>query len=157
VRVPLSPELALCRFSGLIAVADRQKLRITCCSYLKLPKPTQPGLVIASTSQFVIHRVPSIPLLGTIPSLTFVPIAIGSDQMSQHFIDSSHNLRDIVQSKLAGSPYVSGRNLRAELVEGEVVLTGVVTTYYQKQMAQELVRTIDGVKSVRNELEVMSR
>jgi len=77
--------------------------------------------------------------------------------MSQHFIDSSHNLRDIVQSKLAGSPYVSGRNLRAELVEGEVVLTGVVTTYYQKQMAQELVRTIDGVKSVRNELEVMSR
>jgi len=35
-------------------------------------------------------------------------------------------------------------------------LTGAVATYYQKQMAQESVRTIEGVTSVRNELEVMS-
>ena len=79
-----------------------------------------------------------------------------ANPMSQHFIDSSHTLRDIVQSKLARSPPVSGRNLRADVVQGEVVLTGAVATYYQKQMAQESVRTIDGVTSVRNELEVMS-
>lgn len=76
--------------------------------------------------------------------------------MSQHFVDTSHNLRDIVQSKLARSPHVAGRNLRAELIQGEVVLTGTVATYYQKQMAQESVRTIDGVMSIRNELEVIS-
>ena len=77
--------------------------------------------------------------------------------MSQYFVDDSHSLRDVVQATLARSPHISGRNLRVDLVDDEVVLTGAVPTYYQKQMAQESVRGIEGVTIVRNELEVMSR
>jgi len=77
--------------------------------------------------------------------------------MSQHFIDESHSLRDVVQATLARSPHITGRNLRVDLIDDEVILTGAVATYYQKQMAQESVRGIEGVTVVRNELEVMSR
>ena len=76
--------------------------------------------------------------------------------MSQHYIDHSHSLRDVVQAQLSRSPFITGRNLRVELIDDEVVLTGHVPTYYQKQMAQESLRGIDGVAQVRNELEVTS-
>lgn len=75
----------------------------------------------------------------------------------QHVPHSAHQLCEIVHSTLARSPYFGGRNLRVELLPGEVVLRGVVGSYYQKQMAQESIRAIDGVNRVRNELEVISR
>jgi osmotically-inducible protein OsmY len=37
-----------------------------------------------------------------------------------------------------------------------VTLRGVVRTYFQKQMAQEVVRRVDGVDEICNELEVTS-
>jgi osmotically-inducible protein OsmY len=37
---------------------------------------------------------------------------------------------------------------------GRVVLRGVVPSYYQKQVAQEVVRMVDGVERVDNQLEV---
>jgi len=40
---------------------------------------------------------------------------------------------------------------------GEVVLTGHVPSYYIKQVAQELIRTIDGVQRIHNQLIVPSR
>ena len=75
----------------------------------------------------------------------------------QRFSHSPHDLREVVQCTLARSSYLAGRNLRVEVARDEVVLTGVVGTYYQKQMAQESIRTIDGVVTIRNELEVISR
>lgn len=75
---------------------------------------------------------------------------------SQHYLDESHSLRDVVQAQVARSPFVTGRNLRVELIDDEVILTGHVPTYYQKQMAQESLRGIAGVTLVRNELEVTS-
>lgn len=78
--------------------------------------------------------------------------------MSQQYVPhSAHPLREIVHSTLARNPYLVGRNVHAQLLRDEVVLTGVVGSYYQKQMAQESIRAIDGVNSVRNELEVISR
>ncbi len=63
-------------------------------------------------------------------------------------------LSDRVLSALADNPYLAGRRLRFEAEEGRVTLHGVVRTYFQKQMAQEAVRRVDGVDEVRNELEV---
>jgi len=37
-----------------------------------------------------------------------------------------------------------------------VVLRGVVGTYFQKQMAQEAVRCVDGVDEIANKLQVRS-
>lgn len=75
----------------------------------------------------------------------------------QRISHSPHNLHEIVECTLARSPYFAGRNLRVACERGEVVLTGVVGTYYQKQMAQVSVLAIDGVAGIRNELEVISR
>jgi len=64
------------------------------------------------------------------------------------------SLSDRVDSVIQGSPYLSGRNLRFETEAGRVTLKGVVNTYFQKQMAQEALRKVDGVTAIENELEV---
>ncbi len=73
-----------------------------------------------------------------------------------HYHDRSHNLREMVQNALARSPYFAGRNLQIEVADDSVLLTGVVYSYYQKQLAQESIRAIEGVNRIRNELEVIS-
>ena len=63
-------------------------------------------------------------------------------------------LDDRVLTALEGNPYLSHRNLRFETSSGRVTLRGVVGTYFQKQMAQEAIRYVDGVSEIANELEV---
>ena len=63
-------------------------------------------------------------------------------------------LADRVDSVITASPYLAGRNLRFETEDGRVTLKGVVNTYFQKQMAQEVLRKLDGVTEISNELEV---
>lgn len=65
-------------------------------------------------------------------------------------------LEDRVQTAIANSPYLTGRKLRFETKAGNVRLRGVVQSFFQKQMAQEAVRRIDGVASIENDLEVTS-
>jgi osmotically-inducible protein OsmY len=65
-------------------------------------------------------------------------------------------LDDRVLTALERNPYLSHRNLRFETSSGRVTLKGVVTTYFQKQMAQEAIRYVDGVSEIANELEVCS-
>lgn len=59
-----------------------------------------------------------------------------------------------VQSALTGQPGVPQRNLRFEASEGRVTLHGTVHSYYQKQMAQEALRRLEGVQSIDNKIEV---
>ena len=59
-----------------------------------------------------------------------------------------------VLTALERSPYIARRDLRCEAASGRVTLRGVVDTYYQKQMAQEVIRHVDGVHEIANELEV---
>ena len=63
-------------------------------------------------------------------------------------------LDDRVLCALERNSYLSGRHLRFETDQGRVTLRGVVRSYYQKQMAQESIRYIDGVDEIANELEV---
>jgi osmotically-inducible protein OsmY len=69
-------------------------------------------------------------------------------------MSSSASLDHLVQSALQQSPYLVNHKLRFETEEGRVVLRGVVKSYYQKQMAQEALRKLDGVERIENELEV---
>ena len=64
------------------------------------------------------------------------------------------SLHKLVEGALVANPYLSRRQLRFETAEGRVVLSGTVASYFQKQMAQEIVRRIDGVREVENCLEV---
>lgn len=59
-----------------------------------------------------------------------------------------------LQEALQDSPYLNQRTLRFETHDGRVVLRGEVASYYQKQMAQEAVRHIQGVHEIENLLEV---
>ena len=63
-------------------------------------------------------------------------------------------LAERVGSAIETNPYLSGRKLRFEAQEGRITLNGVVASYFQKQMAQEVIKRIDGVKQIENELEV---
>ena len=55
---------------------------------------------------------------------------------------------------LTASPHLLGRKLGYEADAGIVVLTGKVNSYFQKQMAQEAIRRVDGVEQIDNQLEV---
>lgn len=63
-------------------------------------------------------------------------------------------LHQRVYSALEQNPHLARRNLHCENHEGRVTLRGVVDSYYQKQMAQEALRRIDGVSQISNELVV---
>lgn len=74
-----------------------------------------------------------------------------------HFTDRPHTLNDQICHALEGHPHLAGRRVSYHLRDEEVVLTGSVQTYFQKQMAQETLRKIDGIRRIVNELEVVSR
>ena len=63
-------------------------------------------------------------------------------------------LHEQVRSALDQSPYVCQNQVQIEAASGKVRLEGTVGSFYQKQMAQELVRRIDGVERVVNQLQV---
>ncbi len=66
-------------------------------------------------------------------------------------------LNDKVVAALETNPYLARKNLRFEASEGRITLRGVVRSYFQKQMAQEALRVVDGIEEICNELEVTVR
>jgi osmotically-inducible protein OsmY len=71
-------------------------------------------------------------------------------------MNSRYDLRETVEAALARSTFLAGKSLRFEVHEDGVVLRGVVGSYYQKQLAQESLKSISGVRRIRNEIEVVS-
>ena len=63
-------------------------------------------------------------------------------------------LEDQVHDAINKSPYLSRRKLSCETKDGRIILRGRVQSYFQKQMAQETVRHIEGIVSIENCLEV---
>jgi osmotically-inducible protein OsmY len=76
--------------------------------------------------------------------------------MSKFYIlHSAEALRERIHLTLARDPYVGKRAVRFELIDRDVLLTGSVRTYFQKQMAQESLRGIEGLGRIDNRLEVI--
>ena len=69
-------------------------------------------------------------------------------------LEGQETLQRRVEIALARSPYVARKKLRFESEQGRVTLHGTVDSFFQKQMAQETVRRLDGVDSIENQLEV---
>jgi osmotically-inducible protein OsmY len=67
---------------------------------------------------------------------------------------STTPLVEQVQSALNRNPYFPARKLRVEATDGHVLIEGTVGSFFQKQMAQEVVRRLDGVERVVNQLQV---
>jgi osmotically-inducible protein OsmY len=63
-------------------------------------------------------------------------------------------LFDQICDALTTSPHVPIHDVRVEAADGRVILQGSVRTFFQKQMAQEAVRRVDGVQQIENLLQV---
>ena len=63
-------------------------------------------------------------------------------------------LFDRIHSALSTNPHVPNHQVRVEAADGRVVLKGNVGSFFQKQMAQEAIRRVDGVQLIDNLLEV---
>jgi osmotically-inducible protein OsmY len=63
-------------------------------------------------------------------------------------------LSDRIHDALTMSPHLPKQQVRVEAADGRVVLKGNVRSFFQKQMAQEAIRRIDGVEAIDNLLEV---
>jgi osmotically-inducible protein OsmY len=59
-----------------------------------------------------------------------------------------------IHDALSTNPYLPARQVQVEAEDGRVVLKGNVRSFFQKQMAQEAIRRIDGVQMIDNLLEV---
>jgi osmotically-inducible protein OsmY len=69
-------------------------------------------------------------------------------------LNPGDSLDERVESALNSHPSIPKRSLRFETREGRVTLHGKVASWYQKQMAQEALRRLDGIHSIDNRLEV---
>lgn len=63
-------------------------------------------------------------------------------------------LFDRIHNALSTNPFVPSRQVSVEASDGRVVLKGSVGSFFQKQMAQEAIRRVDGVQLIDNLLEV---
>ena len=72
-----------------------------------------------------------------------------------HTLDAT--LEERVDVAVDQSPYLDGQEISIDRPSQRIVVRGVVTSYYEKQMAQETLLRIDGVECVENRLEVMRR
>jgi osmotically-inducible protein OsmY len=59
-----------------------------------------------------------------------------------------------ISDALSTNPHVPSQSVRFEAADGRVVLKGKVKSFFQKQMAQEAIRRLDGVQKIDNLLEV---
>ncbi len=73
---------------------------------------------------------------------------------AQHVLHTPHDLRDLVLHTLEQSTFVRGGRFDVVVEEDEVRITGRVRTWFEKQMAQEQVRRLAGVRRVWNDLAV---
>ena len=70
---------------------------------------------------------------------------------------SASGLIDRIDQAIHNSPHLGGRRFQLEASSGVVVLQGTVDSYFQKQMAQEAIRHVDGVELIDNQLQVQWR
>lgn len=59
-----------------------------------------------------------------------------------------------IDSAIRQNPHVLRRRVFLESAQGKIILRGKVDSFYQKQMVQEVLRGIDGIAQISNQLEV---
>lgn len=72
-------------------------------------------------------------------------------------LHDAHDLNHHVHFVLSRCPYIGKLDVHHEISDRVVVLKGRVKTYYQKQMAQESLRKVEGIRRIVNDLHVSGR
>jgi hypothetical protein len=100
------------------------------------------GLVSPSQSEFSHSQIPGLYARGlSVASVTDIDPA-------------SRELLARVDSAIKGNKHLSRHRVYCQEESGIVVLHGRVGSFFQKQMAQEALKRLDGVEKIINELEV---
>ncbi len=65
-----------------------------------------------------------------------------------------NSIAERVEFAIAHHPHLTRNHLHFNTNDGRVTLRGRVTSYFEKQMAQEALRNIEGVREIENRLTV---
>ncbi len=71
-------------------------------------------------------------------------------------ISSPNDVQPRAQAALANSPFYELHDLHVENRDGSLTISGTVTSFYHKQLAQEVVRSVCKDISVINSIHVVS-
>jgi hypothetical protein len=71
-------------------------------------------------------------------------------------ISTSRDVQPRAQAALANSPFYELHDLRVDEREGILTISGTVTSFYHKQLAQEVVRSVCNEIAVINTIDVVS-
>jgi hypothetical protein len=102
--------------------------------------------------------------------LALIPVAFdlihespkaGLTERKRSAADDDHMMRDdimveMVYQALNDTSYGQLRKLQVCCVKGRITLTGCLPTYYLKQLAQSVTRSVTGVLKIENDVEVVS-
>ena len=69
---------------------------------------------------------------------------------------AEQSLAERIYTVLERSAFFDGRRVKLDIVDGKVLVSGVLPSYYQKQMVYQHLAQIPGVGEIRDELEVMA-
>lgn len=65
------------------------------------------------------------------------------------------NILDLVNTLLEAKLSSDVNRVSYQYENGLLVLRGTLSSFYQKQLAQEAVRNLEGVRQIRNEIQVL--
>lgn len=80
---------------------------------------------------------------------------LGKDERPVAVIATDSRITTAVKSRLIGDKYVDGFRIHVETYEGIVTLAGEVNNNLPRDQAERLAASVEGVKSVRNEIKVV--
>ena len=71
-----------------------------------------------------------------------------------HQPKSASLLHKQIAKAIVHNPHLNSRRIKVRTNRGRVVLCGSAESFFEKQMAQEALRGIEGITSIENDLEV---
>jgi hyperosmotically inducible protein len=80
---------------------------------------------------------------------------VGQDERAPADIAADSRITTAVKVRLIADKYVDGMRISVETYEGVVTLRGEVNSSIPRDQAQKLAQSVDGVKSVRNEIKII--
>lgn len=86
-------------------------------------------------------------MIQTLPALRTRPTRVQRTLLN--------SLETRIRSQFCSSPYRHLQFVRCDCQGGIVLLTGILPSFFMKQMAQESIRHIAGVREINNQVEVV--
>ena len=87
-------------------------------------------------------------------ALTLEHVSLGETRISTNAVETSCRLTLISQQRIKNSKYFEVRTVQCEVCSGILFLRGQVSSYFLKQLAQETVRFMEGIRGITKDVVV---